>query len=82
MDEKEKKDYHRMTKKELLSEIKMLLNEIENLEDENSSLWELLDELKASEDSVSDAISKVDWGKLIKVREEDRHDELTKYFEE
>ncbi len=82
MDEKEKKEYHRMTKKELLSEIKTLLNEIDNLEDENSSLWDLLDELKASEDSVSEGISKVDWGKLIKVRESERHDELLKYFEE
>jgi len=82
MDEKEKKNNHRMTKKELLSEIEGLLNEIDNLEDENSSLWDLLDELKASEESVSEAISKVDWGKLIKVRDSERHDELIKYFEE
>ncbi len=40
---------HRKTKEELIAMMKHLLREIEILNDENQSLWEMLDEIHESD---------------------------------
>tara|TARA_Y100000593_G_C4257054_1_gene310168 strand:+ start:907 stop:1116 length:210 start_codon:yes stop_codon:yes gene_type:complete len=40
---------HRKTKEELIAMMKHLLKEIEILNDENQSLWEMLDEIHESD---------------------------------
>tara|TARA_Y100000296_G_scaffold70070_1_gene84420 strand:+ start:268 stop:477 length:210 start_codon:yes stop_codon:yes gene_type:complete len=40
---------HRKTKEELIVMMKHLLKEIEILNDENQSLWEMLDEIRESD---------------------------------
>ena len=40
---------HRKTKEELIVMVKHLLKEIEILNDENQSLWEMLDEIRESD---------------------------------